>query len=221
MSKSSNTQKSAAKTAPEGTQAEEIQLSEELLKAGQTGFEKTEFAEVFDEDIGALMVGKAPMDKAGYRIRATLLGVRRIFSDKFKKTGKTMTYNGKQHLYRDKIELKDANGILFSVWATGFLLQEIGKIPYNALVEITYNGKEIKETARGPQESHDFTVRVGKGVVVDRYAKGIQNWLNSPVPESDSSDDSADLVNFMNYQNAIAKGQIAGVLKNDTKLLAQ
>lgn len=198
---------------------EEISTNPELLaldKGVQIDADFAEAVEVAGEEVeglGAMMAGHAPLDVAGYSFTALFLGRRRVFSDKFKKTKKTLTFNGEEHTFRDILMFKTGDGKEFGIWLTGELSRLTRLIPRNTAVKVTYVGKTIIEAGEYEgEEQHSFSVLPEKkalpAIEANKYAKGCMNWLNNPMEPREKDSTSKNMADYNNYLNDVASGKI-------------
>lgn len=197
---------------------EEVSTNPELLKIHEVKLD-ADFADALDlasdevEGLGAMMAGHAPLDIAGYTFTAILLGRRRVFSDKFKKTKKTLVFNGEEHTYRDILMFKDATGREFGIWLTGELSRLTRLVPRMTAVKVTYVGKTVIESGdHEGEEQHSFTVQPEKKAIAqieaNKYVKGCLNWLNNPMEPREKDGTSKQMADYNNYLNDVAAGKI-------------
>ena len=171
-----------------------------------------------DENLGAMMPGQEPLNEAGRTICATFRGYRRVFSDKFKKTKKVLSYNGEEHEYRDVLEFTDSNGKEFGIWSTQKLYQLFRALPRMTYVELTYKGSKLVEQgdyADGKNTEHDFELVVEEKAMAkyeaNKYQKGCQNFLNDPShPRDNTSTLSKELASLNNFERDVALGLVPG-----------
>jgi hypothetical protein len=197
----------------------EISTNPELLALNVGAQIDADFAdaEVLDADevegLGAMMAGHAPLDVKDYSFTAIFLGRRRVFSDKFKKTKKTLSFNGEEHTYRDILMFKTADGKEFGIWLTGNLSRLTRLIPRNTAVKVTYLGKSVIEGGEYEgEEQHDFSVLPEKKALAtieaNKYSKGCMNWLNNPMEPREKDSTSKNMADYNNYLADVASGKI-------------
>lgn len=211
--------KKGAKPEVDG-QAEEVSTNPLLLKLNEGAQFDADFASEEEvaggeeiEGLGAMMAGHAPLDVAGYSFTALFLGRRRVFSDKFKKTKKTLTYNGEEHTYRDILMFQNADGQEFGIWLTGELSRLTRLIPRSTKVKVTYVGKSVIEQGEYEgEEQHSFSVLPEKRVLAEieanKYVKGCLNWLSNPMEPREKDSTSKNMADLQNYVNDVASGKI-------------
>jgi hypothetical protein len=203
----------------EGEAQEEVSTNPELLTLNAGNQIDADFASEVDlgsedvEGLGAMMAGHAPLDVDGYTFTAIFLGRRRVFSDKFKKTKKTLSFNGEEHTYRDILMFRSADGKEFGIWLTGELSRLTRLIPRSTAVKVTYVGKSvIEEGEYKGEEQHNFSVLPEKKALAEieanKYVKGCLNWLSNPMEPREKDSTSKNMADYNNYINDVAAGKI-------------
>lgn len=138
--------------------------------------------------------------KVGQRVVGEFLGTEPMFSLSEKENWNTITVKGKTVWVNKHYVFRNSAGVKFGVHHSP-MLATLSKIPtresagpaiaQNPVVSIEYfgliKGKEklAKDFGFKPSqgaEAHGFKVTVGKATPFDKYARGVVNYLNNPIP---------------------------------------
>lgn len=183
-----------------------------LSTTKRTGLEDFDFTTDGLEDypVFGVVTENNPMGiKKGQTIVGFLEGVVPMFSDKEKKNWDELTYNGKKYYESMHYRFRREDGTKFGIFGhsqlhplkkvrtkssdPAFANDPYVEIDYTGLVEGKEKLKAMGIELRSGNSAHTFGIKFEKGVIVDRYAKGVLNYVKAPYPAfADNAGDNND-----------------------------